>query len=98
MEFELAPKAGSVSVLRHPGPRRSPPSVPATEPDAAAWFACGELLEPSDRHLAEAAYRSALALAPDLADAHYNAARLHEQLGDAQRAVRHFSAYRRLQR
>ena len=30
-------------------------------------------------------------------DAHYNAARLHEQAGNAQKAVRHFSAYRRLQ-
>ena len=37
-------------------------------------------------------------LQPDLADAHYNAARLHEQLGDAKNAVRHFSAYRRLER
>ena len=45
-----------------------------------------------------AAYNLSLQLAPDLADAHYNAARLHEQLGDAQNAVRHFSAYRRLER
>ena len=28
-------------------------------------------------------YHASLRLAPDLADAHYNAARLHEQLGDA---------------
>ena len=45
-----------------------------------------------------ASYDACLRLAPDLADAHYNAARLHEQLGDAKQAVRHFSAYRRLQR
>jgi len=45
-----------------------------------------------------AAYNVSLQLAPDLADAHYNAARLHEQLGDAKNAVRHFSAYRRLER
>jgi tetratricopeptide (TPR) repeat protein len=45
-----------------------------------------------------ASYHASLRLAPDLADAHYNAARLHEQLGDARQAVRHFSAYRRLQR
>jgi hypothetical protein len=44
------------------------------------------------------AYNASLQLAPDLADAHYNAARLHEQLGDAKNAVRHFSAYRRLER
>ena len=45
-----------------------------------------------------ASYHASLRLAPDLADAHYNVARLHEQLGDAKQAVRHFSAYRRLQR
>jgi len=42
-------------------------------------------------------YERCLALAPDLADAHYNAARLHEMLGHAQAAVKHYSAYRRLQ-
>jgi tetratricopeptide (TPR) repeat protein len=47
---------------------------------------------------AEAAYRRALALDPELADAHYNLARLHEQQGDARGALRHFNAYRRLQR
>lgn len=45
-----------------------------------------------------AGYDASLRLSPDLADAHYNAGRLHEQLGDARKAVRHFSAYRRLQR
>jgi tetratricopeptide (TPR) repeat protein len=44
-----------------------------------------------------AGYERCLALAPELADAHYNAARLHEQLGQTQRALRHYSAYRRLQ-
>ncbi|WP_418314696.1 tetratricopeptide repeat protein [Piscinibacter sakaiensis] len=44
------------------------------------------------------AYARALKLDPTLADAHYNAARLHEQLGHAKEALRHFSAYRRLQR
>ena len=42
-------------------------------------------------------YERCLELAPDLADAHYNAARLHEKLGHTQRALRHYSAYRRLQ-
>jgi tetratricopeptide (TPR) repeat protein len=44
------------------------------------------------------AYDACLALAPDFADAHFNAARLCEQLGKGQLALRHFSAYRRLQR
>jgi len=44
-----------------------------------------------------ASYERALALAPDLADAHFNAARLYREQGEAQRALRHLSAYRRLQ-
>lgn len=47
---------------------------------------------------AQASYEQALALDPSLADAHYNLGRLREQLGDARGALRHFSAYRRLQR
>jgi tetratricopeptide (TPR) repeat protein len=45
-----------------------------------------------------AAYEACIALADDFADAHFNAARLYEQLGRKQLALRHFSAYRRLQR
>jgi tetratricopeptide (TPR) repeat protein len=44
------------------------------------------------------AYEACLKLAPDFADAHFNAARLYEQRGKGQLALRHFSAYRRLQR
>lgn len=40
----------------------------------------------------------ALALDTDFADAHYNAAVLLEQLGDARGALQHFNAYRRLER
>lgn len=47
---------------------------------------------------AAAAYESSLALDPTLADAHFNLARLHEEAGDARGALRHYSAYRRLQR
>ena len=50
-----------------------------------------------DREALEA-YRHSLALDPELADAHYNAARLLERMNDAQGALRHYSAYRRLQR
>lgn len=50
--------------------------------------------------LAEAAdsYERSLALDPKLADAHYNLAKLHQQTGDERGALRHYSAYRRLQR
>jgi len=47
---------------------------------------------------AVASYERSLALDPTLADAHYNLGRLLEQLGDQRGALRHFSAYRRLQR
>jgi tetratricopeptide (TPR) repeat protein len=45
-----------------------------------------------------ASYEHSLALDPTLADAHYNLGRLQEQLGDKRGALRHFSAYKRLQR
>jgi tetratricopeptide (TPR) repeat protein len=45
-----------------------------------------------------AAYETCLSLDADFADAHFNAARLYEQCGKGQLALRHFSAYRRLQR
>jgi tetratricopeptide (TPR) repeat protein len=47
---------------------------------------------------AMASYEQSLALDPTLADAHYNLGRLREQVGDKRGALRHFSAYRRLQR
>ncbi len=43
-----------------------------------------------------ASYERCLHLAPNLADAHFNTARLCDKLGDARGALRHFSAYRRL--
>ena len=47
---------------------------------------------------ATASYERSLELDPTLADAHYNLGRLREQMGDQRGALRHFSAYRRLQR
>jgi len=44
------------------------------------------------------AYADCIRLAPDFADAHWNAARLYEQRGAEQQALKHFSAFRRLQR
>ena len=45
-----------------------------------------------------AGYLDCLRLDPGFADAHYNAARLLETRGERQQALRHYSAYRRLQR
>lgn len=45
-----------------------------------------------------ASYYKGLELDPELADAPYNAGRLNEKLDNRQGAIRHYSAYRRLQR
>jgi tetratricopeptide (TPR) repeat protein len=45
-----------------------------------------------------ASYERCLTNDPTLSDAHFNAARLCDKLGDERGALRHFSAYRRLQR
>jgi tetratricopeptide (TPR) repeat protein len=46
-----------------------------------------------------AAYAECIPLAPDFADAHFNAARPHEELGDTKKtATRHFNQYRKLNR
>lgn len=47
---------------------------------------------------AVSSYELSLKLDPALADAHFNIARLQERLGDSRSALRHFNAYRRLQR
>ncbi|GAB7541943.1 tetratricopeptide repeat protein [Cupriavidus sp. 8B] len=49
-------------------------------------------------HEALTSYERCIQLAPDFADAHYNAASIYETLGNAMRAIRHFNTYRRLQR
>jgi tetratricopeptide (TPR) repeat protein len=47
---------------------------------------------------AAASYERSLQLDPELADAHFNLARLRQQAGDERGALRHYNAYRRLQR
>ncbi len=66
------------------------------EPGALLLFNLAVLLEDRGRS-AEAmqAYRRALDLDPDLADAHFNLARLHELAGNRRESFRHLLAYRR---
>jgi tetratricopeptide (TPR) repeat protein len=45
-----------------------------------------------------ACYEKCLELSPDFSDAHYNAALLCERLGQANKAIKHLSAVRRLQK
>ena len=68
-------------------------------PSALVFYNRAVALEDQQRpREAIASYERALELDPALADAHYNIGRLQEVLGDARGALRHFSAYRRLQR
>jgi tetratricopeptide (TPR) repeat protein len=67
------------------------------EPDATLFFNFGVLLEDTRRHEeAIEAYQQAIGMDPDLADAHFNLARLYEALGRPQHAIRHLGEYRRL--
>ena len=76
LDFEVAPVAGSVTFLE-----RDHGGAPAL-PGAAEWFDRGVALERSDAAAAEAAYRQAIALAPDLEAAYLN---LGAMLSDAGR-------------
>jgi tetratricopeptide (TPR) repeat protein len=65
--------------------------------DALLSFNLAVLLEDLEREPeAMSAYRTALALDPGFADAHFNLARLYERKGDSKDALRHLLAYRRL--
>ncbi len=69
----------------------------ADEPEPLVLFNLAVLLEDLGREAdAIAAYREALALDPQLADAHYNLARLHERARNPKASLRHLLAYRRL--
>jgi tetratricopeptide (TPR) repeat protein len=69
----------------------------ALRPEAFIAFNLAVLLEDLQRP-AEAilAYRDALALDPQLADAHFNLARLYEEGSDSKSSLRHLLAYRRM--
>jgi tetratricopeptide (TPR) repeat protein len=69
----------------------------AVRPEAFIAFNLAVLLEDLQRP-AEAilAYRDALALDPQLADAHFNLARLYEAGSDDKSSLRHLLAYRRM--
>lgn len=72
----------------------------ATEADpeyALAFFDLGNVLDEQARLPdAIAAYERALALVPQYADAHYNVALAYERIGERRKALRHWTAYTRL--
>jgi tetratricopeptide (TPR) repeat protein len=66
-------------------------------PDPLLMFNRGVLLEDlGNSGAALEAYQAAIVEAPDMADCHYNLARLYEALGKPQHAIRHLGQYRRL--
>ena len=71
----------------------------ARQVDATLLFNLGTLLEDLGREPeAAVAYREALDADPNLADAHYNLACLHERAGNERDCLRHLMAYRRATR
>jgi tetratricopeptide (TPR) repeat protein len=83
MDFEVAPVGGDVAFLQPP----APPEVSQGEDDAQSWFERGESLEADDVAGAEAAYREALRLAPDHADAYLNLGAMLCEAGRCDEAV-----------
>lgn len=72
-------------------------ALAAVGPDALLLFNQGVLFEDlGDADAALTAYQTALQEDPDLADCHYNLARLYESRGLEQHAIRHLGQYRRL--
>lgn len=66
-------------------------------PEPLLMFNLGVLLEDNGRTgAALEAYQSAIVEDPNLADCHYNLARIYESLGKPQHAIRHLGQYRRL--
>jgi tetratricopeptide (TPR) repeat protein len=73
--------------------------VLARDNHAIAAYNLGVVLEDLHRpQEAIQAYARALAADPNLAEAHYNLARLYEKEGDRRAAIRHFNGYRALMR
>ena len=72
MDFDVAPCGGELAFMER---------ALVAPADAAAWFARGEALEASDLAGAEAAYRQALALAPEQAGAYLNLGAMWSEAG-----------------
>lgn len=83
LDFDVAPAAEGATVMFF---QRQPAQASPIE-DANTWFSHGEDIEPTDKDAAEAAYRKALALAPDYADAYVNLGALLCDAGRCDEAV-----------
>jgi tetratricopeptide (TPR) repeat protein len=92
LDFEVAELARGAASLPRPETPRPAGDDRDTEqaPDAAAWFERGVELENEDPGEAEVSYRRALAIDPDLADAHLNLGRLLHEGGQPAAAEEHY--------
>jgi tetratricopeptide (TPR) repeat protein len=87
--FNFDAQAAVARTIPIPEPAPAPPVATRT---AEEWFNLGCELDPASPDEARHAYEQALALDPELADAHVNLGRLHHQAGDAARAETHYRA------
>jgi tetratricopeptide (TPR) repeat protein len=72
-------------------------ALEASGPDAVLLFNLGVLLDDLGRtDAALETYQLAIGEDPNLADCHYNLARLYETMGKSQHAIRHLGQYRKL--
>jgi tetratricopeptide (TPR) repeat protein len=86
-DFELAELARGAATL----PLRTPAEETPDEPERGAdWYERGAEMEEDSPEEAMAAYRRALELDPDLADAHVNLGRLLHERGETAEAERHY--------
>lgn len=87
MDFEVAPAGRAVAFLAPPPETPSDTPPQDEEVDPVDWFMRGEALESSDAAAAEAAYREAVRLQPDFADAYMNLGALLCEAGRCDDAV-----------
>jgi tetratricopeptide (TPR) repeat protein len=86
-DFELAELARGAATL----PLRTPAEETPDQPERGAdWYERGAEMEEDSPEEAMAAYRRALELDPDLADAHVNLGRLLHERGETAEAERHY--------
>ncbi|MEO6192598.1 MAG: tetratricopeptide repeat protein, partial [Thermoanaerobaculia bacterium] len=89
-DFELAELARGAATLPLRTPTREEDGKPDEPEQGADWYEHGAELEEDSPEEAMAAYRRALELDPDLADAHVNLGRLLHERGEIVEAERHY--------
>lgn len=92
-QAEWSPESGQVLFdfgARELTLKVAPLQLRARDGDAADWYERGCDLEETAPGRAQEAYRRALELDPDLADAHVNLGRLVHEAGDARAAAEHY--------